>query len=53
MYFFQQTASRHYFAVGEEQIAKQVRESALSIAVSNLEGNYCNGLRQRRYSAND
>jgi hypothetical protein len=34
MYFFQETVSRHHFPVGEEQIAKQVGESALSIAVS-------------------
>jgi predicted nucleic acid-binding Zn ribbon protein len=52
MYFFQQTASRHYFPVGEEQIAKQVWESAHSVALSKLEGNYCYGLRHRHYTAN-
>lgn len=51
--FLSTETSRHYFPVGEEQIAKQVWESALSTAVSKLEGNYCNSLRQRRYSAND
>jgi hypothetical protein len=53
MYLFPQPALRHYFPAGEEQIVKQVRESVFSSAVSKLEGNYCNGLRQRRYTAHD
>jgi hypothetical protein len=50
MYYFQQTASRYYFHVGQEQIAEQVRESALSSVVSKLEGYYCHSLRQCHYN---